>query len=104
MDEDFFGQTVQAQNQGASDANAASYGTIPNVSQPKGSPQLYTAAMDKIRGEILELNSCADILQRNGLEKQSHKVIKAIGTLQEVVMEIQSLMQEQMQAQIPNQF
>lgn len=70
---------LQAQQTGAQAGNAAIAGMIPNASQPKGSPQLYSRAIDMLRKEVVNLGGIqAQLFRDAGTDDVMHKCITDI--------------------------
>jgi hypothetical protein len=65
--------------------NAMQNGLIPNAAQPRGAPQLWTAAIAATRNEIARLNKLADSFRRIGEESADREVIACTHKLQGVL-------------------
>lgn len=65
--------------QGSQAGAAAANGAIPSASQPKGSPQCYTAAIGMLRSEVAALNKIQDVLFKDaGTDDHMHKAVKDV--------------------------
>jgi hemoglobin-like flavoprotein len=74
--------------------NAINNGLIPNASQPRGSQQLWIAAIAATRSEISNLNKLADSLRRVGEEQCDREVTACTHKLQGVLDKLKSKMSD----------
>jgi len=83
---DLFSQLQQslAGNQGPTQ-NTMAQGSMPTASQPRGSQQLWIAAIGAIRSEIMNMNKLADSLRRIGEDQCDREVTSCTHKLQGVL-------------------
>lgn len=93
---DLFSQ-LQASLAGSQAGNAMTQGIVPNVSQPRGSQQLWIAAIAAVRSEISNLHRLADNLRRSGCEDCDREVVKCTHMLQGVLDKLKARMDEKQQ-------
>lgn len=91
---DLFNQLQSSLAGGQAGSNAMQQGMVPNASQPRGSQQLWIAAISAVRSEILNLNKLADSLRRVGEEQCDREVTACTHKLQGVLDKLKTKMSD----------
>jgi hypothetical protein len=91
---DLFSQLQSTMAGSQAGDKAMDNGLIPSSSQPRGSQQLWIAAIAAVRSEILNLNKLADSLRRVGEEQCDREVIGCTHKLQGVLDKLKTKMSE----------
>jgi hypothetical protein len=97
---DLFSQLKQSLQGGQAGQQSMQQGQMPGASQPRGSQQLWIAAIAATRSEIMNLNTLADSLRRVGEDQCDREVTACTHKLQGVLDKLKQKMSDMQENQV----